>query len=247
MKSVATDIFVLSFPKCGNTWLCRLLGDYLNSPVGAAFKQSTGKAIATEGQDRTGSYFVGQGHQMSINEPDNEMVIEHEFVNLAKCDAKIVLISRDPRDVCVSALHHWEMANIHEAIRAVGRGLWPLPFQGGFKGFYYSWLKCKQNVLMIQYEVLLEDTECELEWILEYLKVIPDTERIKEVVQRQSFESRRKWTEQHGDELNYGRDFQLNFLRKGKIGDWKNYFDEEAIKLSKHYFGTLIEEFGYNE
>jgi hypothetical protein len=55
-------IYVCGHPKSGNTWLTRLLGSVLNSPTGGCMPSQDGKEIATEGQDRTGNYFIRKGH-----------------------------------------------------------------------------------------------------------------------------------------------------------------------------------------
>jgi hypothetical protein len=237
-----TDILVVGFPKTGTSWLCRLLGDILDSPVGAIYKSASNKAVATEGQNRTGDYYIGQGHPVPGDVGNSLVPGGHLFLNLDYLqDEKIILITRDPRDVCVSAKHHWGMESIHQAIECVGEGKWPTPHGGGFCGFYQKWDGHIINIFRTSYEKLFNNPELELASIYYFITHYPvPTEKINQAISRQSFANRKRWTEQHGDTLNYGKEWQLRFLRKGVAGDWVNHFDERAIEMSKEYFGEWI-------
>lgn len=239
-----TTVYVLGYPKSGTTWLSRLLGDVLDSPVGAVFPPSSGKAIATEGENRKGSHYIRQGHAMPIQTEGGPVVpATHSFAYKNLTDEKIVLVLRDPRDIMVSGAHHWGRALI-PYIHCCGKGDWPMPHGGGLVRWVRRWLDLNIHDCLTRYEDLLTDTEGELRRILQKLDLQPVND-LKAVVERQSFAKRRKWTEAHGSSLNYGRDFQLRFLRKGVVGDWKNRFGPEEIALCEEYFGDLIRELGY--
>jgi hypothetical protein len=57
--TIMVDVFVTGIPRSGNTYLSRLIGDALDSPVGGA---RGAVALATEGQDRPGQHRVMQLH-----------------------------------------------------------------------------------------------------------------------------------------------------------------------------------------
>ncbi len=228
------DVFVIGFPRSGNTWVARLLGDVLDSPVKA---RNNNLSIGDEGFQRPGKYTIRQEH----TEPDN----------FSKED-KIVLVVRDPRDVFVSAMHYWGIKDIETAAHCVVYGKWPTPQGSGWTHFYHKWMRSFDKVSFVAcYEELKEDTEGELRWMLDYLNVSPINDPA-EVVQRQAFEARKKYAKQHRRELPYGFEIQNRALRKGIVGDWLNYFGEELINKIREAnphginFCETAKEMGYD-
>lgn len=61
-------IFVAGYPKSGNTWLTRLLGDALDCPTGGSMPQQDAVEIACEGNDRPGHYVIRKGHFVLLND-----------------------------------------------------------------------------------------------------------------------------------------------------------------------------------
>lgn len=228
-----TEIYVVGYVKVGATWLSRLLGDVLDSPVGAIHAPSTYGEIATEGQGRPGPFRVGHGHPSPIHKRDAPVSTRFPEINIdALSDEHIILMNRDPRDVAVSAQHHWKMESLDVAIDAMLVGKWPMPHGGGYQKFYEAWDRVDFKYGRIDYAVLLSDTERATRDILLGMGLhrVGMHIKIKDAVKRQSFAARKKWTAEHGDSLNYGKDWQLNFLRKGIVGDWKNHFTEEQLE-----------------
>jgi len=115
---------------------------------------------------------------------------------------------------------------------------------GGLVPWVRTWLDSGLANCVTRYEWLHQNTAKELQRILDELDIAPVKE-IHHAVERQSFASRKAWTKVHGDSLNYGRDFQLGFLRKGIVGDWRNHFGPEEIALCEQYFGDLMRELGH--
>lgn len=236
-------IYVIGYPKSGTTWLARLLGDALDSPVGSVHPPGDNKCIATEGKQRTGGYSIRQGHPMLM--PGYQVLVPDytifAYENLV--DERIVFVHRDPRDIVVSGAHHWNR-ELKEYLLCMAHGKWPMFHGGGLVPFVRTWLQSGLAEVVTSYELLHESTRSELERILYKLALIPKRD-LHKVVQRQSFGARRTWTEEHGQSLNYGREFQLQFLRKGIVGDWRNHFDTELIALAQEHFGELMTELGY--
>jgi hypothetical protein len=101
-------IYILGYPKSGTTWLSRLLGDVLDSPVGALRPEFNDKAIATEGQGRKGKYRICQGHAVPVAGVDCLLPNLNQFGYEHVTNEKVVIMWRDPRDILVSAAHHWD-------------------------------------------------------------------------------------------------------------------------------------------
>lgn len=242
-----SDIYVISYPKSGSTWLARLLGDVLDSPTGQNWKPGSDKAFATEGQDRKGLYYVGHGHQVPTDAENGLCpVVNVHTINLSKITSeKIIILERDPRDIAVSAMHHSGIGSIEKTLNQMYTGgSAPLPYGNGFDEWHRLW---SYAGWWIKYEDLLKNTVVELRNILQYLNCTIPLKHIEAAVKRQSFDERKKWTQQHGDSLTYGKEFQLKFLRKGIVGDWKNYFTQNDIDLCQKYFGEFMKEHNYND
>ena len=240
-------IYVLGYPKSGTTWLSRLLGDTLNSPVGSVRPKDEPSTVATEGQDRSGSYYIRQGHAIPVDDQPSPVVAKHgRIAHKSITNEKIVIMVRDPRDVAVSAQHHWKMKTLSQAVNCMVFGKWPIVHGEGWTKWVKAWQGVDDTVnCWTSYEALSQATVVELGRILDSLDIDKPT-ALKAVVERQSFAVRRKWTQQHGEDLNYGKKFQLEFLRKGIIGDWKNHDWGDFYDLAMEHWGELMNELGYS-
>jgi len=250
-------IYVLSYPKSGGTWLARLLGDALNSPVGGINAVEDDKAMATEGQNRPGSYYIRHGHAVPVE--TGEVLIPDRFSFAYKnlTDERVVILLRDPRDVAVSAAAYWGR-DLTTILHCMGRGEWPLTHGGGWVKWVRGWWGVMLNdspwtiskhklPFYTFYESLIAYPVKSTSLALQSVTYGAFNGDVQESIARQSMTSRRAWTEQHGDSLNYGKEAQLRFLRKGVVGDWENHFTPEHKRLAEGYFGETMRELGYTK
>lgn len=168
--------------------------------------------------------------------------------------AKIIIISRNPLDACVSRFHH--------AFNPYKSG-WSFPAWAAVwlsgnttYGCWFEWvrdwsLRAKTNqdqILWLQYENMKVNSHDQIKRIIDFLGVsqgqdIPSL--IKKVAEGCSFESMKK----QASEKESSGDFQ-GHLRKGIVGDWRNYFTETMTKefldkYKKELAGTdLVYDFG---
>ena len=221
-------IYVVGYPKSGNTWLARLLGDVLDCPIRAGGNKL---ALADGGYSRQGKYIIRQGH-------------------ITECpkDGKVVWIKRDPRDVSVAARHYWKIDTLAETIKIVGEGLWPIQHGGGWEKFNDFWNASEYHV-STTYEALSRDTEKELTRIIHGLFGLfggVGYDAILDAIERESFENRKSLIEKHGDDMPYGKNIQLINMRKGIVGDWKNHYTQIHKALAEKYFGDAMRMYGYD-
>jgi hypothetical protein len=242
------DVLVIGFPRSGNTWLSRLLGDILDSPVTG---WESAHPLAEEGLDRPGSYTVRQLHLRPDLSITFGKAIHNPWTFAPKCYAgeRIVRIIRDPRDVAVSAWHYWELESLETAVHAMGRGLHPFKSVGSWLDFYNSWNGCQglSNYFATSYEELFEHPEVTLFSIVYFLDLLRgDIEAaIDTAIQRQSFAVRKAELSGSGSKYMYGETIQLKNLRKGIAGDWRNHFTPELNDLAWSYFGSIMEVYRY--
>jgi len=149
--------------------------------------------------------------------------------------AKYIYIARNPKDVAVSYYHHMCAFKIFEFsgswdeffdLYLAGR----VPF-GSWFDHVLGWWKHKdaENVLFLKYEDLSSNLHEEVQKIARFILTdIPPASVLEEVVKQCSFDSMKEnpaanfsWAEnsRHSD--------QPKFMRKGKVGDWRNYFTTE--------------------
>lgn len=155
-------IFTLGVPRSGNTWLCRLLGDALESPI---YSGLTWPSNADEGFDRPGPYVVRMRHPNLITPAQLET-------------SPSIRIYRDPRDVIVSSREYWK-SDWDDAIRRVTKTTRKM------KDFEHIGI-------WTTFESLLSDTEGEILRILDSLGLKFVRLRIPKVIFRQSYNERRK-------------------------------------------------------
>lgn len=218
-------IWVCGFPRSGNTWVARLLGDVLNSPVDAGRKYP---ANADEGFDRDGPFVITQQH---VKPP---------------IDGKVVSIIRDPRDIAVSLMHYRDLPSLEDAFefsRQSPRG----KLMETWQEFVRLWLD--EGVPFVTYEGLSAYPVAALEGIMDLIAVEYDPMRLLAAISRQSFNERRALV--HDEKYDsgrfpYGPDHErYKVLRQGTVGEWKNHFTPALIKKADKLFNPLMRELGY--
>lgn len=255
-NSNLTPLYVIGFPKSGNTWLARLLADVTNSNIAVANDRDVVNA-ADNSAKRGGRFIIHKVH--AIKDPDE----------VSK--DKVVYIVRDVRDVLVSAFFFangfvnkarvkinnksslamlWRAYYRHQVRRMnkhwCGNELSVLMnwihgnknVVGDWSSHLMFWVD-RPNVVVVKYEDLLQDPEIELRKILNALNLDVSDEIIRGAVLNQSFAKKKM------DFLNVGDEKNANFLRSGKIGDWKNYNAPSLTKEIEGRHAVAMNRFGY--
>lgn len=249
-------IYVIGFPKSGNTWLARLLADITKSNM-AVF--SNDDVVNAAGN--------------SNNRKDGRLIYKlHDVGNTNNLQSdKVVYIVRDIRDVLVSAFFFSNKFVNQKSVRLENKSLstklWKVYFKsqirrvnnnwgGGWLEILMNFIRgnkknignwsyhvnywAKQNrVVIVRYEDLLVDTENELKKILYSLSLDICDESIRTAVFNQSFKKKKEDFQNAGDKIN------SNFLRNGKVGDWKNYFEPSLAEEIEKKHAVVMRRFGY--
>jgi hypothetical protein len=245
------DVLVIGYPRSGNTWLSRLLGDMLDSPVTG---WESAHPLAEEGLDRKGPYTVRQLHLRPNSTIEIGNAIHNANTFAVKCydGERIIRIIRDPRDVAVSAWHYWDLKSLEYTIKAMGEGLPPFAGVGPWARFYTEWQSTSEFGLKsfnVHYEELFKHPEAALFSIAYFLGLIDYygdmVAAIDIAIQRQSFAVRQAELSGSGSKYMYGETIQLKNLRKGIAGDWRNHFTPELNDLAWSYFGEMMEVYRY--
>jgi len=244
------SIYVIGFPKSGNTWLTRLLADSLKMRVGIGMNGLDKDEIATDVNTRLNLpfntiYTIRKTHFL----PNQLKKFRGEDVK------KGVYIYRDIRDIIVSSYFY---KNKKEKFNKKKFIIYTKNFIehgwrniGIWSNHMYKWEKYAKtsnaNITFISYELLLKDTITQIKRIINSIKLeIPKDIHLKESVERQSFTSIKKYMNNlEKDSIPFGKEFNIQFLRKGISGDWEHFFDEKLKKQVSDKYGKLLIEKGY--
>lgn len=225
----SSSIFVNEYPKSGGTWLSRLISDIYTVP----FRRSSEKRLGG----------VGHGHYLYV-----------------AAGRPRIIMWRDPRDVIVSYYHHVfyrsdgvalklrerfeRKMSSHEDWLSTERlkdfsdlvmkgGAYP---RFGYEDFCQKFVQA-DSLCHTSYEALSHNAEEELRRITEKLSLdfgLPHVSEnlISNVVQKNHFSSisgRKNGIERKG-----------NALRKGVVGDYKNYFSASFLAEFENQYRELL-------
>lgn len=155
---------------------------------------------------------------------------------------RFIVVVRDGMDVAVSQYHQNRNYNnpdleFDEFLERFfdKKGNWFEFSQGWFRNKY------KLPVLFIRYEDILSDFDTQMEKVAAYIGVKVDPADVSRIRERCSFEFMKQHEEKFGDEdpTVETRKRYDQFIRKGKAGEGKVYFNEEQKKR----FIELVEEY----
>ena len=153
---------------------------------------------------------------------------------------KTIFISRNPKDTLVS---YFQFARMIYSTILIDWSVWFNMFcqnkiqHSNWFEYVLSWSKNKErdNFLFLHYEDLITDIEQSIKEICNFLQLSYDEELISVVKERTTFNAMKN---NPYTNLNDCVLFDGNFLRKGEVGDWKNYFTDKQ----NEYMDKLIKD-----
>jgi hypothetical protein len=224
-------VFIVSYPKSGNTWLRFLLANLLNE------------------QDEINFYTVHKyipevGKQKDIVKTLKRPRIMKSHAPYIKEYPKVIYLIRDGRDVYVSYYFHRlkQLApgcSFEEFLKRQDH----YPCTWG--EHVSSWLfgPPRSNLLLVKYEDLIRDSRQQLNRIANYLGIMRTEDQLKSASEKSSFDNMRRL------ELEQGRLYKDQgpkvFMRKGKSGDWNDFFGQDEKSIFKSREGHILIKLGY--
>ncbi|MGB5747934.1 MAG: sulfotransferase domain-containing protein [Desulfobacterales bacterium] len=234
LKIFPDDIFLVSYPKSGNTWVRFLIANLLKNDDELIDFHSAIKFVPE----------IGTHTDVIANLDRPRIIKSHELYNDKY--PKVVYIVRDPRDVYVSYYHYLKKKLLEGMTFAQflrKDDLYPSRWHEHVK----SWID-KPNLQLVKYEDLLVDTYGELSKILSFIDRDDfDEKQIKKAIAASTFEQMKKIESEKGRPFKTKADAMraTQFLRKGIKGDWINYFNEDDLKLIEKEAKNFIVRLGY--
>jgi hypothetical protein len=241
------DIFIVSYPKSGNTWTRFLLGNliYQNEPVTFANVENL-----------LPSLYLHSDRKLR-NLP--RILKSHDCFDPRY--KTLIYIVRDPRDVLVSAYHYAIKLNalppgwgIEKFVPGLLDGSFDFgrlvnPRFGSWHDNVASWLAMRHNrkFLLLRYEDMLEDPERELVRVADFLGLEATPERLARAVKLSSAEHMRDLEQkQAGDwTLTKNTRSDIAFIRKANSGGWKSELPPQTVAEIEKAWGSLMRTLGY--
>lgn len=230
-------VLINEFPKCGASWLRRMLSEY------------QGVELSNGNNNRHGWLgLVGK-----------DAILQRHWINRGFNVDKTILAVRDPRDVYNSFYFH--ETYFHPRARFLNE--YGYVEEDDDKSNLFRYLKHKfahpgksiphflysdwwdsyrsdNSSCTVKYEDLVADAESEMTKLLHHLGIQSiDTEKLREVIDNNRFEKVNKRKK--------GQEDKTSHARKGVVGDWRNNFSSETIALVKEHLNDLILDLKYEE
>jgi len=235
------DIFLVSFPKSGNTWTRFLLAN-LRFPD----KPATWATIDWMIPDPTGTTKRDFDRM-----PRPRIIKSHECFDPRY--PRVIYIVRDPRDVVVSQYHY------HRKIRKIEDDSPLEKFvtrfllgdtcpHGSWGQNVATWLyTCEGSLrfLRLRYEDLIADTPRELAKVVSFLQLPAKPEQIVQAVERSSADRMRKLEKEQQHGLYKGSRADMSFVRAAGSGGWRKDLPTDQVARLEAAWGPLMHHLGY--
>lgn len=167
---------------------------------------------------------------------------------------RIISLQRDPRDVVVSYFYHYvatltqplaeKLVHWDAATGAIEHNpKWKRPFarrvMRNMLDYHAQRMpgadEARDGVLRVRYEELLHDGVGQLQRILRFVGCEASAAEVTRIVEAHRFERVTGSSQEQRGSL----------TRKGRSGDWRNYFDRELLRALGDEFPVIVRDLGY--
>ena len=244
------DVFLVSYPRSGNTWARFLLGNliYPSEPVTFSNVESRIPEI----------YFNPDRAMRSLPRP--RILKSHECFQPHY--GRVMYIVRDPRDVAVSYYHHCVKARnipddypIERFVPRFIAGDFDVKF-GSWRDNVLSWTSLRGHdpaFLMLRYEDMKENPVRELGRVVAFLErcsfgnVDSRPEAIERTIKLSSPERMRALEQKEASRWVLTKNTRSDkpFVRSAQSGTWRSQLGAVSIAAIESAWGDLMQKLGY--
>jgi len=236
------DVFIVSFPKSGNTWTRFLIANLLHPEEPANFGNIDRLIPESEGLTKNQLARV----------PRPRILKSHEYFDPRF--RKVIYIVRDPRDVVVSQFHFFRKrrrirddSSIEQFVTRFVAG--ETCDYGSWGDNVASWLVTRQNspnFLLVRYEDMVAQTSEELTRIASFLGVRATPELIAQAVERSSADRMRKLEGANATaSVTKNSRQDVPFVRSARAGGWRTVLPEKSVVELETAWAPLMKWLGY--
>lgn len=245
-----TDIYLVSSPKSGTTWLKALLFSIINRNL---YDFSTHPLLTTSVHDVVPFMELDLFKNTPIADPDilpsPRIFATHiPFTSLPdsikNSSCPIVYISRNPKDVLVSS---WQFVNkvkpkdlppllLEEAFEMFSEGISPYGlFWDQVLGYWKASLELPEKILFLKYEDIKKEPLLNIKRVAGFVGrpfCLQEEENgtVQEILKLCNFDNMKNLEVNKNGLYRVRKTKNDVFFREGKVGDWKNYLTNEMAE-----------------
>lgn len=244
------DVFLVSYPRSGNTWTRFLLGNLIDQKDPVRFSNVESRIPEI--------YFNRDRFLRQLPRP--RMIKSHECFQPHY--PRVIYIVRDPRDVAVSFYHHNVKARnisddypIASFVPRFIAGEFDRKF-GSWRDNVLSWTVVRRDdprFLMLRYEDMKRDPVAVLTSVVAFLErcsfreINSSSDALQRAVELSTPERMRTLEKEDAGRwiLTKGTRGDKPFVRSATSGGWKSQLDQESVAAIESAWGDLMQGLGY--
>lgn len=245
------EVYFLSFPKAGRTWITTLISRVLQKKHGFSEKC----ALKLEELSK----IISELPRIRIMHDDNPHLKSSEHIMKDKNrfrDKKVILLIRDPRDIIVSLYFHQSRRKGRSNYRGSIRDF-IFKYKGGFNSlitYYNVWASNRhipRKFLVLKYEDFKLDAEKSLRKLIRFIGIKKiNNKEIIEAIEFASFDNMHKMEAENKfrvKRLRPGKvsDPESYKVRKGIVGGYKDYLSKKDISKLNLKMKNLSKSYNY--
>uniref|UniRef100_A0A499FUT8 Sulfotransfer_1 domain-containing protein n=1 Tax=Anopheles farauti TaxID=69004 RepID=A0A499FUT8_9DIPT len=253
-KVYEDDVWIVTFPKCGTTWTQEMVWlidhelDYHTARDVNLNSRSVFLEIGAIGERIPVDTVTAAANVKRPRHIKSHLPLALLPRQLWTVKPKIIYVARNPKDVAVSYLYHYQMIMGYRGTReAFLEGLLQdrVMFCPQVQHALDFWaLKNEPNVLFLTYERMKQDLRSVLPRVCEFFGKSYTDSQLDELAEHLSFDRMKKNPSTNNEQMvrsamkmNGREEEHFEFMRKGIVGDFRNELSEEYIEK----FDTFIE------
>jgi estrone sulfotransferase len=237
------DIYLVSYPRSGNTWMRVLISELLYGESGESIKSLDYYVPDIYEETYADNVIPAPFHCVKSHSPCNYHSPSSNY-------KQVIYLIRDPRDVVLSyyryqgKLAHYSFGFEQFIIDWLNGRIWPCSWQEHVNSWTGGNIQNKNlNLYVVRYEDLLSDTERQILELTSSLGLNVTKEAVQRAVASANVENMRMKEAQGMRASEKAQGFQFIGLATSKA--WKDTLTLHQLDLINSYAGHAMERHGY--
>jgi hypothetical protein len=238
------DVFLVSYPRSGNTWLRFLIGNLCDPAVPVTFANLESRIPDV--------YRHPDAALVRLARP--RLLKSHEY--LMPLYPKVVYLVRDPRDVAVSNYHY--LRKVGSVLDSCSLDTFiPSFIRGEFNTFGTwgdhtgGWIGARLHsprFLLLRYEDLHTDPHAALHALAAFLTLEVSDASISHALEHSSFQTMQTLEKTQSEEWSSTRGTRsdIPFVRTARIGAWREVLSDDSIQSIETHWSEQMLLTGYH-